>query len=244
MASFPTDPSAGAVADDVASPTTAGATGEATTTTDGTDAAGDTADGAAAGSTETSGPVTATPAPVVGQVTEDNPDGALRYAVIEDKQIFLRGSVPNQEVADAIVALNLELWGEGNVFDEHTIDPSVPENVPVSIYITNVVLFEFNSIELDPQFNWLLDVGALFLVNNPNMTMTVIGHADSIGSEEVNLRVAGQRANVVRDYYIAKGALPEQVFAEAKGEADAAADELADPGQRRVKFVVNGNPTG
>jgi outer membrane protein OmpA-like peptidoglycan-associated protein len=175
--------------------------------------------------------------------TAENPTGAVRYAVFAGGQIHLRGLIPSQELADQHVAGSEAIMGPGSVVSEYVIDPNAPaETDQFPVYLEDVVLFGFNSVDLDPQFLPLLDTTPVFLATNPNATVTVIARTDSVGSEELNLEVAGRRAQAVIDYWVSKGVDPARLIADPRGEEAASGNEGDETAayDRRVEFVLNG----
>ena len=76
-------------------------------------------------------------------------------------------------------------------------------------FVVNVgdrVFFETDSTELTPQSRATLDKQAQWLTNYTQYSQfTVEGHADERGTREYNLALGARRAQVVRDYLIARG---------------------------------------
>lgn len=167
---------------------------------------------------------TAAPAPpyAPGEVTTDNPEGAIRYVVMQGGKLILRGYVNNREAADFIVSLSGNFaGGPQNVIDEQFIDPSVPLDAPTAVYVRDVVLFDLNSTDLRPEYLPLVDSGLVFLQTNPKVTITVIGRTDATGSAEVNEQIGLARAQAIVDRLVSQGANPAQLIAQSRGEADA-----------------------
>ncbi len=171
-------------------------------------------------------------------------DDSGRTAVFRGGKLYLGGKVPSQEIADVIVGKAQSVVGPDNVIAEYEIDPTVEidpgESTP--LYVEDVVLFRFNSVEIDPPFVPLLDLGTLLLSQNPQATLTVVTRTDAVGSEEVNLDVARKRANAVIEYWVDKGISPDQLKADPRGEELASDndDEEAAALQRRAEFIITG----
>ncbi len=94
-----------------------------------------------------------------------------------------------------------------------------------------------------PQFQGLLDIGVALLATNSNVRIYVIGHTDSRGSAEENLRLSEDRVQAVIDYVAAKGADLSRVIPVPRGESAPVADESTAAGQqtnRRVEFIISG----
>jgi outer membrane protein OmpA-like peptidoglycan-associated protein len=179
---------------------------------------------------------------LAGLVTSDNPEGALRYAVISGGKAFLRGYVPSREAGDQAVATAAAVLGPENVVDEYVVDPRAPLDVPTPVYIDDAVLFESGSAEIAPDFVPLLEQGLVFLNLRPESTITVVARTDAAGPEDFNLDLSSHRAQAVIDYWVERGADPSQLIADPRGEEEAmsTADGAAAATDRRVEFVVNG----
>lgn len=176
--------------------------------------------------------------------TVSGEDDSGRRAVFRGGTVYLSGKVPSQEVADLIVQKAASVVGPDNVVSEYEIDPSVTidpgDSTP--LYVEDVVLFRFNSVEIDPPFFPLLDLGTLLLSQNPQASLTIVTRTDAVGSEEVNLEVARRRADAVIDYWISQGVDPDQIKADPRGEEGTSEsdDEETAALQRRAEFIITG----
>ena len=172
--------------------------------------------------------------------TEDNPEGAIRWALFSEGKFYLRGYSPSREHADKVVKAVAAAVGPDNVVDEYIIDPAAPLAAPAPIYVEDVILFEAESAELRPEFTALLDLAPAFLDQSPTIKLTVVARTDASGPAAYNL--ARRRATAVVDYYLSIGGDPSQVEADPRGEEGV--EETNDPQeaalQRRVEFVVTG----
>ena len=74
--------------------------------------------------------------------------------------------------------------------------------------IADRVLFEFDSYSLDAEDRNILDGQAAWLAANPNVRVTIEGHADERGTREYNLALGDRRANAARDYLQSRGVAP------------------------------------
>ena len=71
--------------------------------------------------------------------------------------------------------------------------------------------------------------------------VVVVGHTDTVGSNEFNDALARKRAERVRDAMIAQGILPENIVARGRGKREPlvpTADGVAEPRNRRVEIIV------
>lgn len=168
-----------------------------------------------------------------------------RRAVVSGGVVYLSGSVPSRMIADAIVAKAAAVMGSENVVDQYEIDPAVPfdptESAP--LYVEDLVLFPTGSAEVSPEFQPLLDLGVVLMSQNPNVTIDVIGHTDSIGSAEGNLALSQARVDAVVAYWVEAGIDPERIRAFGLGESQPIADNTTPDGKqinRRVEFTITG----
>ena len=67
------------------------------------------------------------------------------------------------------------------------------------------IFFELDSYALDSQDRATLDAQAVWLQSNPNVRVTIEGHADERGTREYNLALGDRRANAARDYLQSRG---------------------------------------
>ena len=78
-----------------------------------------------------------------------------------------------------------------------------------SDFIQNVtsdrVFFATDSHTLDDRARSVLDTQAAWLVRNPNVRVTIEGHADERGTREYNLALGDRRANAAKNYLAARG---------------------------------------
>ena len=67
------------------------------------------------------------------------------------------------------------------------------------------VYFAFDKAQLTPDDQTVLDRQAAWLAQYPTVKVLVAGNCDERGTEEYNIALGQRRANVVRDYLVAKG---------------------------------------
>lgn len=75
----------------------------------------------------------------------------------------------------------------------------------------------------------------------PVPDVVVLGHTDSVGSDEYNDALALRRAETVRDALIRRGLAPENIAVTARGKRELlvpTADGVAEPRNRRVEVIV------
>ncbi len=71
--------------------------------------------------------------------------------------------------------------------------------------------------------------------------ISVVGHTDRVGAEDLNLRLSRERAVSIKKLLIQRGVNPEIIFLDAHGESNPLIptdDEVAEPQNRRVDVTV------
>jgi outer membrane protein OmpA-like peptidoglycan-associated protein len=71
--------------------------------------------------------------------------------------------------------------------------------------------------------------------------IVISGHTDTVGSNEYNYKLALDRAQVTSEILVANGAVPVNITVTSHGEGNPlikTADEVAEPGNRRVEVVI------
>lgn len=90
-------------------------------------------------------------------------------------------------------------------------------------------LFDFDSAELRPDAAETLDAALVKIAEAGGGTITIVGHTDARGTDAYNDRLSEQRAATVRDWLVAKGAIPPDAGIEGRGEREPVApNENAD----------------
>jgi len=67
------------------------------------------------------------------------------------------------------------------------------------------IFYGFDSAEIDPEAQKLLNANAEILRKYPSWVITIEGHSDERGTAEYNLALGERRANAVRDYLTSRG---------------------------------------
>ncbi len=67
------------------------------------------------------------------------------------------------------------------------------------------IFFALDSYAVDDESRRTLDAQAQWLAANPNVQVTIEGHADERGTREYNLALGDRRANAARDYLQSRG---------------------------------------
>lgn len=114
------------------------------------------------------------------------------------------------------------------------------EIVDKGVFVTNDILFEFNSDEITPDSYNLLDKIGEVLEKHPGWVIEIAGHTDSIGTESYNKKLSQRRAKAVKNYIAGNfDVIPANLTAQGYGESQPIADNGTEQGRaqnRRVEF--------
>jgi peptidoglycan-associated lipoprotein len=105
--------------------------------------------------------------------------------------------------------------------------------------VGRVILFDFDSYVIRPEYQGLIEEHARYLQANPGRSVSLEGHADERGSREYNLALGQKRAEAVRRALTLVGSSDRQLEAVSFGEekpADSGHDETAWAQNRRVEL--------
>ena len=103
------------------------------------------------------------------------------------------------------------------------------------------IFFETDSYSVDDEDRRVLDTQAAWLQANPNVRVTIEGHADERGTREYNLALGDRRANAAKNYLQSRGisASRMNVISWGKERPEAlGSDESAWAQNRRAVTVV------
>ena len=109
------------------------------------------------------------------------------------------------------------------------------------------VLFDTGKYDLRGEAREKLARLSGIILANPGLNLTVEGHTDSTGSDELNQKLSEQRAGGVRTYLIAQGLADSSITAAGFGKTMPVADNTSAAGRqknRRVEIIVSGDVIG
>ncbi len=82
----------------------------------------------------------------------------------------------------------------------------------------NIIYFAFDNSRVSAEYGQLLADHAEFLVQNPNVDVTIEGHADERGTPEYNIALGERRAKAVAQYLQNLGVSASQIETVSYGE--------------------------
>jgi outer membrane protein OmpA-like peptidoglycan-associated protein len=104
------------------------------------------------------------------------------------------------------------------------------------------VNFDFDKYNIRPDAAPILDEAAKTLKEYGDVTVSVDGYTDWIGSEEYNQRLSERRAAAVKDYLVGQGVSATRMTARGFGKTNPVASNETAEGRaqnRRVELIVN-----
>jgi outer membrane protein OmpA-like peptidoglycan-associated protein len=107
--------------------------------------------------------------------------------------------------------------------------------------IPSDISFDTGRADIKSNFRPVLDRFANTLNDNPNTTVSIVGHTDSTGGEAINQPLSIDRAARTRDYLAARGVNPNRIRVEGRGEREPIASNNDPSGRarnRRVEIYV------
>ena len=115
-----------------------------------------------------------------------------------------------------------------------------PLDDPNSLLSTKIIYFAYDASEVAPDYQDVVVAHGNYLAANPDVKVTVEGHADERGSREYNIALGERRAIAVKQLLMAQGASEGQITTISYGEerpVDVASNEAAWSANRRVELV-------
>ncbi|MCE3602949.1 OmpA family protein [Massilia sp. P8910] len=103
------------------------------------------------------------------------------------------------------------------------------------------VSFDTGRSDIKANFRPVLERFAATLQDNPSTTVTIIGHTDSTGGDNVNQPLSVDRAAQTRDFLAARGVSPNRIMIDGRGEREPIASNDDPSGRarnRRVEIYV------
>ena len=121
----------------------------------------------------------------------------------------------------------------------HDTLPATAEDAPL---VLPAVTFPLDSAQLTRTARTTLDEVVAVMETHPDLSVTVLGHADDTGPSDYNFTLSVQRAAAVMAYLRDAGIADHRVNTRGAGEGRPVASNTTDDGRqrnRRVEFEVN-----
>lgn len=124
---------------------------------------------------------------------------------------------------------------------QHQIEIERQQNEILKLTMSSEVGFDFDSATVKPGFYPALDKIADIMNRYPQTDIAVVGHTDSLGNPDYNLRLSLRRANAVADYLMDQGVARHRLSTEGRGQLEPIASNQTVEGRaenRRVEIYV------
>lgn len=122
------------------------------------------------------------------------------------------------------------------------VEEPAPQDEVIVLSDLGNVLFAFDSAELTSEASAVLDQVASRLTGANLVSVRVVGHTDSVGSDGYNQGLSERRAASVVSYLSSHGVPAEKLSSSGQGESQPVADNGTDEGRaqnRRVELFVD-----
>jgi OOP family OmpA-OmpF porin len=115
--------------------------------------------------------------------------------------------------------------------------PKKPTALPVTIQVQRDGLFDFDRADLRSDLIVKLDGVVDMLKDAKYDKVSVVGHADPIGTAAYNQKLSERRAEAVRKYLVNKGIDPARIITSGKGESDLVVTRADCHGKRKKALI-------
>lgn len=176
-------------------------------------------------------------------LARDPNTGQVREVSSKDDADYWQGAL----IGAGIGALACGL--AGHIWDPPIEEPPPPvEEMPVTskmIVLRGLSFFDFDKSDIRPDSRPVLDEAGVLLRENKDVTISVEGHTDALGSDEYNQGLSIRRSEAVFRYLVNRGVAPERMEVFGYGESRPLADNDTESGRaqnRRVELHVVNQP--
>ena len=153
--------------------------------------------------------------------------------------------VKEEEVTVEDQGTELDVTEESSTAQTYGTEEDVSSNIsslddPSSPLSVRIIYFEYNSSDIRSEYRPAIEAHAGYLAANPNVTITLEGHADERGSREYNLALGERRAQSVKRQMVLLGASAGQIRLVSYGEERPSVeghDESSWQQNRRVEII-------
>ncbi|HEX7846187.1 MAG TPA: OmpA family protein, partial [Chitinophagaceae bacterium] len=116
--------------------------------------------------------------------------------------------------------------------------PVISEEVRKKIeYAADNIYFITGSAKLDKRSFKGLDDVAKIMAENPETKLSIDGHTDNVGSDELNQKLSENRAASVKAYLVSKGVNESRLTSTGYGESQPVADNKTAAGRQKNRRV-------
>lgn len=185
--------------------------------------------GHAAGNTDRETAIGAITGAVIGHQI-DHDDGAVIGAVVGAISGASIGRYQNEQQRELERSLAQQLR-------IRTMNVQRIHDETLKVMLNSSMSFDFGSADIKPSFYRALNALTGSLVSYDRTVLYVIGHTDSIGSDESNYTLSLQRAQAVAQYLNRKGVSSGKLRIEGRGELEPRSSNENEESRRRNRRV-------
>jgi outer membrane protein OmpA-like peptidoglycan-associated protein len=150
-----------------------------------------------------------------------------------------------EETNRALTARLDQLAHSVEIAQEGRDDAARAEAARVLDGLQGVVLFRTGSSDVPPETAQEIKVLAGMLAKSPALNVKLDGYADPRGTAELNLKLSEERANAVRDLFLAAGVPEESLEINAYGKSQSVANDSDGYAlERRVRLTLQAAEPG
>lgn len=173
---------------------------------------------------------------VLGATTGGGGSGrASRGAILGAAAGAVAGNVWSRHMEQQRQAMEQATRGTG-------VQVSQTSDNRLKLEIPSDISFDTNRSDIKPNFRPILDRFAQTLNENPATNVTIIGHTDNTGGDQINQPLSLDRAAHARDYLAARGVNPARITVEGRAAREPIASNDDPAGRarnRRVEIYVS-----
>jgi outer membrane protein OmpA-like peptidoglycan-associated protein len=110
------------------------------------------------------------------------------------------------------------------------------------VRVDSDILFAVDCYRIQERSKVLLNMIAHYLLSKPEVSVSIFGHTDALGSAQYNRILSQKRAEAVADYLKAAGIPGSRLIAEGLGSLEPAASNNSEEGRRlnrRVEIIID-----
>lgn len=205
-----------------------------------------------------------TPPPPEPPATLAMVDQPTQRFLVAEGLLYLEGQVMTEQDLQRLQEVAEELVGPDNVINNLTIWPGsvvlepatsgaadtaddragsgepVP---PIAVGVNDTVRFGTGRADVQARYAPVIELTVQILDQYPTTTLTIVGHTDDRGGDQLNLDLSLARAQAVADEVAARGIDRDRLRVVGRGELEPAVPNDSSEGRstnRRVEFLVSG----
>lgn len=137
------------------------------------------------------------------------------------------------------VTADKHIYQEGTISDIYGADTYVLEPiVPKKEWILKNMYFATNKTEILPMSEESLKTLYNFLKENPRVRIKIIGHTDSVGTDQANQKLSEGRSASVKNEMVKRGIKADRIVTEGRGESEPIDTNETEEGRQNNRRVV------